>query len=34
MSDQAMLDRFMVNWQLYPTAEFPKRYHVMEPSCY
>lgn len=34
MSDQAMLDQFMVNWQLYPTAEFPALYHVMEPSCY
>ena len=34
MSDQAMLDRFMVNWQLYPSTEFSRRYHVMEPSCY
>lgn len=34
MSDQAMLDRFMVNWQQYPSAEFDTRYHVLEPSCY
>ena len=34
MSDQAMLDQFMVNWQQYPSAEFDTRYHVLEPSCY
>ena len=29
-----MLDRFMVNWELYPSADFPRLYQVMEPSCY
>lgn len=34
MSDQAMLRQFMVDWQLCPSASFPRRYHVSEPSCY
>ena len=34
MSDQAMLDRFMINWQLCPSADFSRLYHVVEPSCY
>ncbi len=34
MSEQAMLDSFLVNWKPYPSAEFDQRYHVLEPSCY
>jgi len=29
-----MLQQFMVNWECFPTGEFPQRYHVLEPSCY
>lgn len=34
MSDQAMLDQFMVNWSLRPAAAFSETYRAAEPSCY
>lgn len=29
-----MLSRFMVNWEMVPTSDFPARYHDLQPSCY
>ena len=34
MSDQAMLDQFMINWQTHPSADFSRLYTPAEPSCY